>query len=142
MFYNKPIFYQVIKNKKIHFKIFTTNLLPSYDKLKVIFSPLFPVHLYIMQRHCVFSSINNPIVQKHNKKTMSICLSITRKKQLHLHTKQIVLIKIITHNIILVRIGETIQIDAKEYKKTSIEILIFHQCIKNTSKTNILYNRK
>ena len=72
-----------------------------------------------MQRHCVFSSINNPIVQKHNKKTMSICLSITRqkKKQLHLHTKQIVLIKIITHNIIVVRIGETIQIDAKEYKK-------------------------
>ena len=51
---------------------------------------------------------------------MSICFSITtqkKKKQLHLHTKQIVLIKIITHNIIVVRIGETIQIDAKEYKK-------------------------
>ena len=51
---------------------------------------------------------------------MSICLSITKKnKQLHLHIKQIVLIKIITHKktIITVRMGETIQIDAKKYKK-------------------------
>ena len=37
--------------------------------------------------------------------------------QLHLHTKQIVLINYTQKPIIVVRISETIQIDAKEYKK-------------------------